>query len=287
MSNVHKEDTMFWNILHLESNKFFHRRMLWIGLIIALIPGLIFFFVSFYAGRQVIAPTALIWPGGIATMMAWANGYSGGTGYAVYLLAIVIGLVTAQEYSWRTMQLWLSHGVSRPLLLSVKFVIALAATLVVSLVFLLVGSILSLIFAYQLHGGVSIHFGDVALALLSTLRTAYGMLPYVALAVLLVVVFRTPAAVGGVPLFMLGIELPLSFILPVLGRNFARVTQYLPIGLAQTMSAQNYTAAHLLVQTLGGGGQANPLVAATCIAIYTLVFFGLALWIFQRQDLAN
>jgi len=278
---------MFWNLLHLESDKLFRRRMLWIGLIITLIPGLIFFFVSFYAGRQVISPTSLIWPGGIASMMAWANGYTGGTGYAVYLLAIVIGLVTAQEYSWRTMQLWLSHGVSRTLLLSAKFVMALAATLLVSLVFLLIGSILSIVFAYQLHGSVSVHFGDVVLALLSTLRTAYGMLPYVALAFLLIVVFRATAAIACVPIFMLGIELPLSFLLPALGHGFARVAQYLPIGLAQTMSAQNYTAAHLTVQMLGGGGQANPLVAAICIAIYTLVFFGLALWIFQRQDLAN
>ncbi len=276
---------MFWNILHMESDKLFLRRMLWLGLIIALIPGLIFFFVSFYVGRQTISPIILIWPGGIATMMAWANGYFGGTGYAVYLLAIVIGLVTAQEYSWRTMQVWLSHGISRPLLLSAKFVIALTATLFVSLAFLLVGTILSLVFAYQLHGSVSIHFGDTAFALLSMLRTAYGMLPYVALAFLLIVMFRSTAAIVGVPVFMLGVELPLSFILPALGSNFAHVEQYLPIGLAQTMSAQNYDAAHLVTQTLGGGGQANPLVAALVIAVYTLVFFGMALWIFQRQDL--
>lgn len=278
---------MFWNLLHMESDKLFRRRMFWIGLIIALLPGMIFFFVSFYVARQTIAPSFVIWPGGIASMMAWANGYSGGTGYAVYLLAIVLGLVTAQEYSWRTMQLWLSNGVSRPLLLGAKFVLALVATLIASLAFFLVGTILSLIFAYQLHGGVSVQGGEVALAFLSTLRTAYGMLPYVALAFLLIVGLRTPAAVGGVPLFMLAVELPLSFILPALGSGFAHVAQYLPIGLAQAMSRQNYADAHLPVQALGGGGQVSPLMATIVIAIYTLVLFGMAQWMFQRQDLAN
>ena len=148
-------------------------------------------------------------------------------------------------------------------------------------------SLISLIFAYQLHGGVSVHAGDIAFAFLSTLRTAYGMLPYVALAFLLIVVFRSPAAVGGVPLFMLAVELPLSLILPALGSGFAHVAQYLPIGLAQAMSIQNYAGAHLPAQTLGGGGQANPLAAAIGIAIYTCVLFGIALWMFQRQDLAN
>lgn len=277
---------MFWNLLHMESDKLFRRRMLWLGLIIALMPGMIFFFVSFYVARQIISPSFLTWPGGIASMLAWANGYLGGTGYAVYLLTIVLGLVTAQEYSWRTMQLWLSNGVPRPQLLGAKFVLALAATLIVGLAFLLVGTLISLIFAYQLHGGLSIHAGDIALAFLSTLRTAYGMLPYVALAFLLMVVFRSPAAVGGVPLFMLAVELPLSLILPALGSGFAHIAQYLPIGLAQTMSIQNYAGAHLPAQTLGGG-QANPLAAAIGITIYTCVLFGIALWMFQRQDLAN
>src|SRR5947209_854360 len=145
---------MFWNILHMESDKLFRRRMLWLGLIISLIPGMIFFFVSFYIGRQTIPPSFLIWPGGIASMLAWANGFTGGTGYAVYLLAIVLGLLTAQEYSWRTMQLWLSNGVPRPLLMGAKFVLALVATLLTSIAFFLVGTILSLIFAYQLHGSV-------------------------------------------------------------------------------------------------------------------------------------
>jgi ABC-type transport system involved in multi-copper enzyme maturation permease subunit len=278
---------MFWNVLHMESYKFFRRRMLWLGLGIALLPGLIFFCVAFYAARHVIAGAYLTWPGGIAEMLAYANGFSGGTGYAVYLLAIVVGLLTTREYSCRTMQLWLGSGVPRPLLLAAKFVIALAATLCVSLGFLLAGAVVSLIFTYQLHGAISVSASDIALALLSSLRTAYAMLPYVALALLCSIIFRSPAAVGVVPLFMLAVELPLSFILPALGPNFAHAARYLPSGLAQTMSMQNFSAAHLAAETIGGGGQADPLIAALCIAIYTLVLCGTALWIFQRQDLAN
>jgi ABC-type transport system involved in multi-copper enzyme maturation permease subunit len=278
---------MFANVLRLESDKLFRRWLLWIGLIITLIPGIAFLLISFNVGRGTIPTQILIWPGGIVTMLGFANGYGAGFGYAVYLLAVVMGTVTAQEYSWRTMQVWLSRGVSRSLLLSTKFLLALFATLLISLVFLLVGSVISIILAYQLHGGVNINQVDVVQALLSALRTAYGMLPYVALTLLLVVVTRSLVAIGGVMVFMLGIELPLSFILPAFGKNFAVIVQYLPSGLAQTMNAQNYTAAKLTAQTFGGAGQTDPLIAVICIALYTLVLFGISLWIFQKQDLTN
>lgn len=278
---------MFWQILHMESGKVFRRWMLWSGLGLALIPGLIFFFVSFYVARQTVAPVFVTWPGGVITMLAWANGFFSGTGYAVYFLAILIGVIAAQEYSWRTMQLWLSNGVSRWQLMLAKFAISVLATFLVSLVFLLVGALLSLVFGAQMPGGIKFQVGDIGLALLVALRTGYGMLPYVALALLLIVAFRSMVAVVGVPIFMLAIELPLSIILPALGPTGTGVAHYIPAGLAQSLNAQNYAALKLPLQSLGGGGLASPLMSVIGVAVYTLVLFGLAAWLFQRQDLAN
>src|SRR2546423_1005181 len=135
---------MFWNVLHLESDKVFRRLLLWVGLVIALAPMVIFLLIAFNAGRGVIPTKVLIWPGGVVTALAYANGYLPGLGYGVYLLAVVIGMITAQEYSWRTMQLWLSHGIARPLLLGVKLVLSLSVVLLITLAFFLVGGIISL-----------------------------------------------------------------------------------------------------------------------------------------------
>src|SRR5579872_741368 len=279
---------MFWNVLHLESDKVFRRLLLWVGLVIALAPMIIFLFIAFNAGRGVIPTNVLIWPGGIATVLAFANGYFPGVGYGVYLLAVVIGMVTAQEYSWRTMQLWLSHGIARPLLLGMKFLLALLVVMLIVLAFFLVGGIISIVFAYQLQGTVDFSHVDVLQLLLSYLRTVYGMLPYAALTLLMVVVTRSAAAaIGGLVLFMLAIELPLSLLLPLLGTNYGRIAQYLPAGLAQTMNIQNDIAAKMVVQTLVSSGQPSPLAAVICIAAYTLLFFGIALWIFQHQNLTN
>lgn len=279
---------MFWNILRMESNKVFRRRLLWIGLVIVLAITVSLFLVFFNVDHSASGARYWVWPGGLTSALAFANGYSPGYGYAAYLLAVVAGMVTAQEYSWRTMQLWLSHGVPRPLLLLAKFALALAAVLLVVLAFMLVGALVSIILTYQAHGGSNINALDVGALLLSYLRTCYGLLPYVSLTFLLVIVSRSAAvAISGVVLFILAIEPLLTEILPRLGNGYAQAAQLLPSGLAQAMNQQNYTAAHLIMPTFVSAGQANPVVAAICIAVYTLVLCGIALWVFQRQNLTN
>jgi ABC-2 type transport system permease protein len=230
-----------------------------------------------------------IWPGGLISALAFADGFSPGYGYSAYILAIVVGVVTAQEYSWRTMQLWLSHGIPRPLLLLAKFTLALVTVLLVMLAFLLAGGATSMIFAYQSHGSIdSSHFNGIQL-FLSYLRTCYGILPYVGLTFLLVVVSRSAAvAVTGTLLFMLAIELPVTaLIVPLFGKSYAGIAQYLPAGLAQAMNDQNYSAAHLIMPTFFSAGHTGLSNATISIAIYTLVLFGISLWVFQRQNLTN
>lgn len=279
---------MFWNILRMETDKVFRRRLLWIGLMTSIGPMIIAFIAFFNLDRSASFSRYWVWPGGLTSALAFANGYSPGYGYAAYLLASVVGVVTAQEYSWRTMQLWLSHGIPRSLLLLAKFVLALATVLLVTLAFLLVGGLVSIILATQPHGVTQHNTLDVAALLLSYLRTCYGMLPYVALTFLLVVVSRSAAvAITGLVLFMLAIELPLTALLPLLGKPFAQAAQFLPAGLAQAMNQQNYAAAHLPVTTFITAGHTSPATAVICIALYTLVLCGLSLWMFQRQNMTN
>jgi ABC-type transport system involved in multi-copper enzyme maturation permease subunit len=279
---------MFWNILRMESDKVFRRRLLWIGLVIAILPMVIAFIALFHLSQSASLAKYWIWPGGLTSALAFADGFAPGYGYSAYLLAVVVGVVTAQEYSWRTMQLWLSHGIPRPLLLLAKFTLSLVTVLLVVLAFLLVGGVTSLIFAYQLHGSIDSSHFDIVQLFLSYLRTCYGILPYVELTFLLVVLTRSAAvAITGSILFMLAIELPLTALLPLLGANYARIAQYLPAGLAQAMNDQNYSAAHLTTRTFISAGHPSPTLAAICIAVYTVVLFGISLWAFQRQNLTN
>ncbi|MDQ6662626.1 MAG: ABC transporter permease [Chloroflexota bacterium] len=279
---------MFWNILRMESSKVFRRRLLWIGLVIAILPMVIAFIVYFHLSQSASLAKYWIWPGGLTSALAFADGFAPGYGYSAYLLAVVVGVVTAQEYSWCTMQLWLSHGIPRPLLLLAKFTLSLITVLLVILAFLLVGGVTSLIFAYQLHGSIDGSHFDIVQLFLSYLRTSYGILPYVGLTFLLVVVSRSAAvAVTGSILFMLAVELPLTVLLPLLGANYAHVAQYLPAGLAQAMNDQNYSAVHLTMPKFISAGHPSPTIAAICIAVYTLVLFGISLWVFQRQNLTN
>src|SRR5579885_2899699 len=88
---------MFWHILHMESDKVFKRRLLWIGLTIAILPMIIAFIAFFNVDRSVSFSGYWVWPGGFTSALAFANGYSPGYGYAAYLLAVVVGLVNAQE----------------------------------------------------------------------------------------------------------------------------------------------------------------------------------------------
>jgi ABC-2 type transport system permease protein len=278
---------MFWQIMHMEQEKIVGRKPFWIGLILALLPGLLFLIIAFRVGGNTIPVKYVTWPGGIVTMLAYANGYAAGTGYSIYLLAGVVGVALAQEYSWRTMQLWLSRGVSRKLLLTCKFLVAMLASLLVGIAYLLAGCIVSLFLSAQLGNGIAFSWSDLGPALLSMLRTTYGIFPYVGLTFLLVTLFRSPIAIFAVLIYLMGIEPLLSFVLPLLGQNFAAIPHYLPVGLAQEMSNLNYAAWHLPVQVAGGGGFADPLIATICIAVYTLALFALSLWIFNRQDLAN
>lgn len=246
------------------------------------------FIAFFHVDQSASFSRYWIWPGGLTSALAFANGYSPGYGYAAYLLAVVVGVVTAQEYSWRTMQLWLSHGVSRPLLFLAKYVLAGGIVLLVTLIFLLVGGVISILLGTQVQGTTGNNPLDVVQLFLSYLRTCYGLLPYVALTFLLVVVSRSAAvAISGLILFMLAIELPLTALLPALGKSSAQIAQFLPVGLAQAMNQENYTAAHLAMPTLISAGHLNAIVAAICIAVYTSALFGLSLWIFQRQNLTN
>ena len=224
---------MFWNILLLEKDKLFNRYIFWIELaILALIIVLTDFGLYLISlGLPHSASAAL------ARSFTWPFGLIGGVGLAGshaiggLLLIILIGTVTAQEYSWRTVHMWLCHGVARPLLMSAKFVAALLPTGIVLLTSLIVGTILSGCFTYALHGNLSISFSEAKQVAAFFLVTGYSLLPYIALTFLLAVLTRSVGATIGISLaFVFLVENILYSTLLLLGGVASQIVQYLPIG---------------------------------------------------------
>jgi ABC-type transport system involved in multi-copper enzyme maturation permease subunit len=278
---------MFWRLLRLEASKTFRWPLPWITVCAVAVLAATFYGL-FFAFRANVGPAAnlLYWPGGLVYALETTAGYASWTFYGTYALIIVVGAVTAQEYSWRTLQVWLGRGVPRLALLAAKFLVALITAVLAAFVLLIVvgglSAVYSLVVQHRIAAG-QVHWGALVLGYL---RTVYSMLPYAALTLLLVVASRSMAvAVGGALATLAILETALADVLGLLGGTVAQLVHYLPSQLAVTLSAGNvgiegatptYTAL-----------QPSPLVAAIGITLYTLAFVGVALWVFWRQDLAG
>jgi ABC-type transport system involved in multi-copper enzyme maturation permease subunit len=290
---------MFWNIFTIENTKILKRSMLWIelALLAFLTAGLfvLIFSASLIENSEGLPPEAaeqlkasLIWPGGLMQ----ALGLAAGNGLGGMLLIILAGAVTAQEYTWRTMHLWLGRGVSRPAMAAAKFAAILIPAVLIVLTPLVAGGIASGIFSLILDGSLhtdQINFFELCLAVL---RTAYTLLPYAGLAFLLGIATRsTAAAIGGGLAYALLLEGVLAQILSLIGGTVGKLLAYLPTSLASALLTLN-NAAFTTGMTVNGdpAGQIpliDPAPSAIGIALWTIAFVGAALLIFRRQDLSE
>ena len=185
----------------------------------------------------------------------------------------------AQEYSWRTVHMWLCHGVSRPMLIGAKFVAALFPTAIVLLTSLIVGAILTGCFTYALHGNFSMSFSEVKQVVAFFLVTGYSLLPYIALTFLLAVLTRSVGATIGISLaFVFLVENILYSALLLLGGVASQIVQYLPIGLTSALFYGNSSSPLPMV---------GHSVAIIGVALYTIVFTGSTFLLFQRQSFSN
>jgi ABC-type transport system involved in multi-copper enzyme maturation permease subunit len=277
---------MFWNILRMEGGKTLKRPFFWLSLLIIAVL-IAFFYGMFFIFRANVPKSAaaiLYWPFGLIYGLDSVVGYTPYTSYGAFLLIVLIGVVTGQEYQWRTLQLWLSHGVPRSALLSAKFLFMLLPACIIVAVCMLVNGGESLVFSSLAH--IPSRTLDGGQLVLSYLRTLYATLPYIALTFLLIVMGRSTAFAVGAGIAGLAIvETVLSLIFPIFGAPFARVVQFLPSSLAAALNTHNYALASAAIPHTPL--QATTVQAVLGIACYVVLFTGLAFWRFQRQDLAN
>ncbi len=283
---------MFGQMYLVEQKKLFKGKIFWGALALMLAIGTsVFFFM--YTTRssaalsiedQMEITASVIWPqalyGGLL-MMAQLG--------APILLAVV-GAAVAQEYGWRTMSLWVSHGVPRSVVLLTRFAVLVLTVLLFTAILFSVIALMSAFFTWRITGGFDasvVNFGEVFLGIL---RTTYVLMPYVALTFLAGVVTRSMVgAIGSGVVFQIIIEPVALEIMNALGGIFHKVRMFLPDFVATSVFNLNEAiATYPLADSAENAPEllaAGP--AAGIIALYTILLLGLALWLFRRQDLST
>jgi ABC-type transport system involved in multi-copper enzyme maturation permease subunit len=282
---------MFWKVLSAEQVKLFKRNILWIEMgLLALAVAALYLtgFAILLGGSSGELPPELIengltWPAGLTGALSFAAGPNLGG----ILMIVLVGAAVAQEYTWGTLQLWLSRGIPRPLFMGAKFASLLLPAALIVLTALFTGGLIS--GAFSLHFLGSIPFTQVEWGQLgwSILVYTYSLLPYAALTFFLAVASRsTVVSIGGGLAYALLLEGIGLQLIGTLGGIWGEIGRFMPGGLARGMLSLNSGI------TVEVGGEAvesieylNPGTAAIAIAIYILIFVTGAILVFRRQDL--
>ncbi len=281
---------MLWNVINNEHTKIFKRRMFWVelSLMALLVIGFQITLSAILRGNTLPTEVRL----SINEMITWPNAlvnilsYSGGDALGGLFLTILVGAVTAQEYTWRTLQLWLSRGIPRLHLAIGKFAALLLPALLIVLTAVVTGGVITAIFDFQSNGSVHLGQTDFLHLGLSILRTTYTLLPYGAFTFLLAVASRsTVVAISGGLAYVLLIENILTQVFGLFDEPISQVAGFLPGSMAKSLMSLNQVQGG--VESSIVPGFLSPMNAALGIGVWTLLFLGLSLVIFQRQDLSE
>lgn len=283
---------MFKSMLSIEHSKTMRQTILWveIGLLGLMVAGLM---VLLFAVTKLPIPgevdsgemnqmlDTVTWPGAFTNALSMA----GGNGLGSIFIIVLVGALVSQEFSHKTLHLWLSRGVPRITFTLARFLSLLLPALMLTLAALVMGGLVSLFLSLMAHGSLRLERLDVLQLLWSVLRTTYTLFPYAALAFLLATITRSAVAAIGVGLsFALLVENILIQLLALFGGTAAQAAKFLPGMMASVVLQENQ--ALTLGAATGGMEAALPLWGSLLgIALYTLVFIGLAAWSLHRQDL--
>jgi ABC-type transport system involved in multi-copper enzyme maturation permease subunit len=285
-----KEDDMFWNLYSNENDKLFRRALYWAGLAVLLGISLVFLGL-FFAMLNIPSLSQNLPPeqaAQIKTMLTWPTSFYAalqlcGTSMGVggLLALVLVGVVTAQEYPWRTLNLTIGHGTSRSRILAAKLLSIFTALAGWMAVLVLAVGTVTAFTTWQMGGRVDLGDVNAGHLGLSVLRTIFALAPYVALAFCLAIATRsTVSAVGIVAGFSLIVEPLFIQLIGLAGGGLSGFASYMPMMLSSSLLKANQLGA-------GASGGMDPTTAAAGIAVYMGIFLLLAFQIFRRQDLSS
>ena len=277
---------LFWNVLLLETDKIFKRAIFWIELAVLAVIIIGIDLIQYFVSLALPPTTARVldvmftWPNGLENASQFADAHTLGG----LLLIILLSMITAQEYSWRTYHLWLARGITRFAILGAKCLAALIATLLIVLTSVLVSALVTGILTLLVKGTLPLQQINVTRFLLTIIITYYSLLPYVALAFMLAIVSRSVALAISVGLvFLLLVEGTIYGALTFVHGLASQIVQYLPVGLESALQSANEASTSNILSIKSP----PPLVAVLCIAAYVIIFISIGSWRFIRQNFTD
>jgi ABC-type transport system involved in multi-copper enzyme maturation permease subunit len=269
---------MFLRLLTIETRKTIQHPALWAGL-----GALVFLlaFTTLIEHAQIIngyQPAT----GGLEQDLLSGLAYFSWIGVLVY--AVTASVIAAFDYPDRSLQLWLTRGVPRSMLLLAR----LAAILFFGLLMVILAfiAILGLAALSRLifFGRVDTSNLNPAALLATILRVFWSALPYLALTVLFAVISRSPLfAAGGTIIYGTVIE----NLLANLENRFPTLVRYLPSQLAQVLQINNLTLDRTALPLPLDAAVMPEARAILAIGIIFIILSAVALAIFSRQDLGG
>ena len=197
--------------------------------------------------------------------------------------AILSAGIAAFDYVDRSMHLWLTRGVARPMLLTARLTTILFFGLLLVCFSVMAVLVLSALSRGLFFGAVDTSNFNPAALLPAVLRLFWSSLPYLALTLLLAVLSRSPFfAAGGTILYGSVVE-PFA---PALGERFPWLIRYMPASLSQVLQHGTLALDHNALPTSPDAilpqGQAILLIGITFLLLSIASFV-----IFSRQDLGG
>ncbi len=257
----------------------------WILLTIFVLLTQLIVWVPFlvYRADSDVGSDAFVLPGSVTI------GISSMFGIAIVLTITLASSMTGTEYGWGTLRTVIARGPGRwPFLLAKFGVAALAglAALVVAAVFIGISSIVTSGLAE--NGSELTSSGEWSEAVLTILKAAYVLVPYALLAAALTV-FTSSATVGLA--ITVGYHIAEQILVPILTvfvDDFDTIAGF-TLGInANTLVSQGGAQEFIfLVTTLAGGELPGTAQAFLVLLGYSILFGGVALWLFQRRDITG
>ncbi len=283
-----------FRLLRSELYRLVRRWMPWIMLGLIVITAFVFYFliwVSVNAQIQAVkSGTIPAPPGGTAPLeetlrqiapdrvAEFGVGIVGGLG-SVMLIVFAASHV-GTEFGWGTFRTLLAHGATRTGFLMSKTV----SLVLYALIFMIVGTIAAIAASYAVSAVAGISFGNgVAVADVARVaaKTGYTFLPYMALALAIAVWSKSAGAGIASGLVVYFAEGLVAGILVSLNKDYAQIVNW---GLSRNASALTRTAGGPGAQDPTASTLPDPTQAAIVLAVYCVIFLGLAYWRLRSRD---
>ncbi|SRR6266568_1096050 len=284
-------------LLRSELYRLVRRWMPWIMLGLIVVIAFVFYFLiwaSVNAQLQAVKSGALPAPAGGTAQLDEALRQIAPDRVAQFGVGVVAGLGSVMlivfaasqvgtEFGWGTFRTLLAHGASRS-----GFLVSKAVSLVLyAVVFMVVGTIAAIAASYAVSAvaGISVGSGvDVAEVTRVAVKSGYTFLPYMALALAIAVWSKSAGAGIATGLVVYFAEGIVAGILVSLNKDYAQIVNW---GLSRNASALTRTVsgqAGPTSQDPTASTLPDPTQAAIVLAVYIVIFLGLAYWRLRSRD---